>query len=123
MAASRAERSSVSASDPLIPHSLSPDELAALREALSSEPGLSLAELARKDLKHFPDQKLFLLCVRARRRWHGLADSDAEQALASRLSKRVHLPGRVLIFAPHGSFRALARKLRTVADVTVYRSS
>ena len=122
MAASHAERSSVSASDPLISHSLSQEELATLRDALSSEPGLSLAELARKDLKHFPDQKLFLLCVRARRRWHGLPDSDAEQALASRLSKRVHLPGRVLVFAPQGSFRALAKKLRTIADATVYRS-
>lgn len=123
MAASHAERSSVSASDPLIPHGLSPDELAALREALSSEPGLALAELARKDLKHFPDQKLFLLCVRVRRRWHGLPNSDTEQALARRLSKRVHLPGRILVFAPQGSFRALARKLRMVADATVYRSS
>lgn len=123
IAASHAERSSVSASDPLIPHGLSPDELATLREALSSEPGLSLAELARKDLKHFPDQKLFLLCVHARRRWHGLPDTDAEQALASRLSKHVHLPGRVLVFAPQGSFRRLARKLRTVENVTVHRAS
>jgi Zn-dependent protease with chaperone function len=120
LAASHAERSSVSASDALIPHGLGAAELAALRETLLAEPDLAAAELARKELKHFPEQNLFLLCVRARRRWHGWPDTDAEQALVNRLTKRVRLPGRVLVFAPTGGFRALARKLRTVADVTVH---
>jgi Zn-dependent protease with chaperone function len=123
LAASQAERSSVSASDPLIPHGLTAAELAALSETLSAEPDLTLAELARKELKHFPEQKLFLLCVRTRRRWHGLPDTDAEQGLVNRLTKRVRLPGRLLVFAPRGGFGALARKMRKVADVTVHRSS
>jgi len=120
LAASHVERSSVTASDALIPHGLSAAELAALHEALSAEPDLAIAELARKELKHFPEQKLFLLCVRARRRWHGWPDIDAEHGLVNRLTKRVRLPGRVLVFAPTGGFRALARKLRTVADITVH---
>ena len=122
LAASHAERSSVSASDVLIPHGLTAPELALLRETLSTEPGLWLAELGRKELKHFPEQKLFLLCVCARRRWHGLPDTEAEEGLVSRLTRRVRLPGRVLVFTPRGGFRALARKLRAVEGVTVHRS-
>jgi Zn-dependent protease with chaperone function len=122
LAASHAERSSVSASDTLLPHGLSASELAALQSVFATEPDLVLAELARKELKHFPDQKLFLLCVRARHRWYGLPDTEVEQGLVSRLTRQLQLPGRVLVFAPRGSFRALARKLRTVEDVTVHRS-
>src|SRR5258707_11127096 len=66
LAASRAERREVTARDKLIPHGLSVEELNALRTTLSAETDLALAELVRKELRYFPNQKLFLLCVRRR---------------------------------------------------------
>ena len=119
VAASRTERSSVTAADTFIPHGLSEQQLTELRVALASEPALVRAELARKELKHFPEQKLFLLCVSSRRRWFGLPDADGERALAGRLSKRLQLSGRLLVFAPHGSFRAIARRLRAVPGARI----
>jgi Zn-dependent protease with chaperone function len=119
LAASHAERRSVRASDPLIPHGLSAGELTALRELLASEPDLVAAELGRKELRYFSNQKLFLLCVHARRAWHRLPNSARDQELVNRLSQRVRLPGRVLVFAPNGDFRPLARKLRTVPGAAI----
>lgn len=120
MIASRAERSTVKSSDSLIAYGLAEAELAALREVLAAEQDLVAAELARKDLRHFPKQKLFLLCVHRRPAWHRLPNRDREQTLVNRLSQTVRLPGRVLVFAAGGSFRALARKLRQVPDAMVF---
>lgn len=79
------------------------------------------ADLGRKDLRHFPKQKLFLLCVSRSPAWHRLPDRDREQALVSRLLLVVRVPGRVLIFAPSGEFRALARNLRRLPTAPVFR--
>src|SRR5205085_10874685 len=84
LAASRTERSEVKATDPLISHGLSQDELSALRETLAAEADLALAELARKELRHFPKQKLFLLCVRRQRAWHRLPNEERDQTLVNR---------------------------------------
>ena len=118
--ASRAERNEITAKDRLLPHGLSVPELAALRQVLSAEPELADAELAQKELKYFSNQRLFLLCVRRRKAWYGLADFEAERALARRLSASVRLPGRVVVFPPSGSFRALSKKLRQTADSPIW---
>ena len=121
LAASRAERREVTASDPLIPHGLSEPELDVLRKTLGAEPELSHAELARKDLRHFPKQKLFLLCVHRRHPWHRLPDSDADQILVNRISQKMQLPGRVLVFSRSGGFSGLARKLSRLPNAEVFR--
>jgi len=121
LAASHSERRSVRPSDALIPHGLSPGELAALRDGLAAEPDLVAAELGRKELRYFSNQKLFLLCVHARRAWHRFPNADREQELVNRLSQRLRLPGRMLVFAPNGDFRALARKLAQVSGASVFR--
>jgi hypothetical protein len=110
-----------SAADPLVPHDLSEAELSLLSEVLATEPELIAAELGRKELRHFPKQKLFLLCVHRPRAWHWLPNRDQDQALVSRLSQVVRLPGRVLVFAPTGQFRVLARKLRRLPTASVFR--
>lgn len=119
--ASRAERREVTVKDSFIPHELTPTELDALRAVLAAEPDLVKAELGRKELKFFPKQKLFLLCVRCRPIWHFFRDRERERALASRLSASARLPGRVLVFAPSGGFRALAKKLSRVPGAEVFR--
>ncbi len=123
LAASHAERRSVSASDPLLAHGLTDAELSALLEVLSAEQDLVSAHLARKQLRYFPNQKLFLLCVRVRRAWHRFPARDREQSLINRLSSAVRLPGRVLIFARAGSFRALARHLWKLPGAMIFRRS
>ena len=119
--ASRAERREVTARDPLISHDLSKAELESLIDLLARESSLARADLARKELRYFPKQKLFLLCVYPRRRWPLISDSAAAQSLVQRLSKTVRLPGRVLVFRPAGSFRSLAKRLARVEHASIYR--
>lgn len=119
--ASRTERNTVSANDPLIPHGLTPDELTALCTVLEAEQDLVAAHLGRKELKHYPKQKLFLLCVHRRRAWHRLPNRDMEQALIRCLTAKVQLPGRVLVFAPRGDFTKLARRVGELPGAAVFQ--
>ena len=77
-------------------------------------------DLGRKELKHFPKQKLFLLCVQRRRAWHRLPNRDLEQVLVRCLSAKVQLPGRVLVFVPRGDFRKLARRVAALPQAAVF---
>ena len=118
--ASRTERNSVTASDTFIPHRLTEGELEALRVVLAAEPPLAFAKLAQKQLQHYPKQKLFVLCVHRWPAWHRLPNASEDRALVNRLSRAVRLPGRVLVIAPSGGFRALARKLGRMRGAVVY---
>ncbi len=118
--ASREERTNVTAADTLVAHELTEAELAALRAVLSAEADVLSANLARKELKHFVKQKLYLLCVRVRPAWHRLPDADRQQAVIGRLTKTVRVPGRVLIFTGAGELRGVARKLRRAPGSLVY---
>jgi len=118
---SRTERNSVSANDTFIPHGLDETALQKLRETFAADPQLARAELAQKELKHFPKQKLFVLCVHRWQSWHRLPNADQDRTLVNRLSRTVQLPGRVLVIPPSGSSRALARKIRAVTGAEVYR--
>ena len=112
-AASRKERSEFAAGDTLIPHRLSDDELDKLRETLAADPQLARAELAQKQMKFFPKQKLFILCVHRWQAWHRLPNVDQDRVLVNRISKAVQLPGRVLVIPPSGSYSVLAKNSGT----------
>ena len=120
LAASHAERREVKASDTFIPHGLTDIELQTLREELQPELRILRAHLARKELKHFPTQRLFVLCVYSRRAWHGFPNKDLDRALVTRLSQKLKLPGRLMVFSPTGIFRAVAKKVARVADAEVF---
>jgi Zn-dependent protease with chaperone function len=123
IAASRAERSNITAADTFIPHDLSQAELTALRETLAANPEIIAADLGRKELRHFARQKLFLLCIRIRPAWHRMPSGSRQQEVVNQLVKQARLPGRVLIFAPSGNFRRIARKLATVSGARVFSRS
>ena len=121
LAASQAERREVRASDTFIPHDLSEAELQTLREVLQPELRVLRANLVRKELKHFPKQRLFVLCLYSRRAWHGFANEDLDRALVARVSQKLRLPGRLMVCSPSGIYRALARKLARVPGAEVFR--
>lgn len=118
--ASHLERGSVSGADDFVAHGLTEEELTALLKMLSAIPELAHARLGRKSLRHFPDQKLFVLSVTARKRWYQLVNTEGEKALVRRLSKELQLPGRLLVFSPRGGFRPIARKLETLPTSEIY---
>lgn len=119
--ASRAERNTIHTGDPLIPHDLTPSELDALRGVMEAESDLVAADLGRKELKHYPNEKLFLLCAQARPSWHHIPNRDREQGLIRRLSAKIQLPGRVRVFTPRGEFRKLAGRIAALPGAAVFR--
>lgn len=120
LAASQAERREVSAKDTFIPHELAEADLQALREVLQPELRVLRAHLARKELKHFPKQRLFVLCLYSRRAWHGLAHQELDRVLVARVSQKLRLPGRLMVCSPDGIYRGLARKLARVPGAEVF---
>ena len=121
LAASQNERREVSAKDTFIAHGLTGPELQSVLEVLAPEKAIARAHLGRKELRHFPKQRLFVLCLYPRRPWHRLADHAADRALVNRLLQKLRLPGRVMVFTPTGDFRALARRLAGVPGVEILR--
>jgi hypothetical protein len=119
LAGSRLEQTNVTAADNFLPHDLSEAELEALRCTLKAQVDVVAARLGRKELKYFAKQKLYLLCIRIRPRWHRLPSADRERFAVNQLIKATKLPGRVLIFTASGSFRGVARKLSRVSGTGI----
>jgi tetratricopeptide (TPR) repeat protein len=118
--ASQAERRNVCAADVFLAHELGPEHLVPLRELLASCEEIGLASLARKQLQYFAKQRLYVLCIQLRPAWHRLPNRQREQAVVAKLFKAARLPGRVLVFAPRGPFRAIARKVRRLPGAIIY---
>lgn len=123
LAASRQERSEFTERDTLIPHGLDERTLQTVRTVLAAEPQLARAELAQKQMRLFPKQRFFILCVHRVSAWHRLPNADADRALAQRLSRAVQLPGRVLVIPASGRYRAVARKFRYLPGTEIHRAT
>jgi len=123
VAASRQERSEFTAADVLIPHGLTEAELSRLRATLAADPQLARAELAQKQMRFFPKQRFFILCVHRWQPWHRLPNAEQDRVLVNRISRAVQLPGRLLVIPPSGSHRALAGKFRFLPGTEIYRHS
>lgn len=118
--ASATETQMVTAADNFIPHGLKGAQLAKLVETLRGFPELERAYLGRKELKAFKDQRLFLLCIEARRKWRRFPNSAAEEEIVSRLMLMNMLPGRALIFAASGPLKDVGKKVMRVAGAVVF---
>ena len=116
------ERSRLSPSDRFVPHDLSADDLANLQEILAREPGVAAAYLVRKELEHFPRQRLFILCLwPTGSSWGWSTDRNAR--LVARLMPRLKLPGRVLTITPQRGARRLIRRITRIPDARIYDSA
>ncbi len=123
-AAALKERSQVTAKDRFVDHGLNEQDLQAVLAKLAQESDLGFAWLARKDLKFFPNQRLFVLVVQSGKKGlFGAANPELSQRLAARLITEVKLPGRVLIISSQGGFRALARKVSSIAGTQIFPAS
>ena len=121
-AAAQRERLAVTAADSFAPHELSEDQLGGLRANLKKHPDCDSAWLVRKQLKHFKKQPLYILVVKTRPTgFFGGSNVTKDQLLTRRLMSEIRLPGRLLIIAPQGGFRQLAKKVMR-SDI-IYQAS
>ena len=118
------ERSLVTAADSFAPHGLSDLELQSLTATLAQQSDIASARLARKALKHYPKQRLFILVASSKPTGlFGYSNADRDRQLVTNLIAGVKLPGRVLVIAPQGGFRALAKKIMSQSDAKVFSRS
>lgn len=117
----RAERSALGPGDPLAPHGLAPDALARLGRTLERFPTIHEAWLVRKVLRHFPEDPLFILAVRAGAVW-ALNDAQKAQELVQQLLPELQLPGGVVVVDLFTQ-GALAECVRGSAGSAVYRGA
>lgn len=118
------ERSTVTPADTFVPHGLSDVELESLLNTLAQQPNLAAAWLVRKELHHFRKQRLFVLIVHSQPTGlFGSTNADRDRALVATLLDQVKLSGRVLIVAPQGGFRPLARKIMRQRNAQIVPSN
>jgi hypothetical protein len=121
MTESRAERSNVTAKDTFLPHDLSVEQLNAVRDIIATETDILHVDLAQKELKYLINQRLYVLSIHVRLSWNFLTNEERQHDVIARITKRVQVPGRILIIAPNGSFRALGRKIRAVPGAAIFK--
>jgi hypothetical protein len=116
--AAHAERSRVDLSDALALHGLDPATLERLRSTFARFPEVRGAWMARKVLRHFPENPLFVLVLRAGSRW-SLRKTEQFQKLGVRVLPELTLPGGVVLL----DFRTdpVADRVRRLRDSEVYR--
>jgi len=119
--ASHVERSTVSAGDVFIPHEVDEKVIASIAPVLSTHPEVRAAYVARKQLRHFPAQRLFVVVLETSFQWAGASDRDA--TLCGRLHEALALPGRTLVVTPRGFWKGVARKVMRVPGSEVYRKA
>lgn len=117
------ERSTVTPGDTFLHHALAASELKMLSQLLFEDGDLAEAYLVRKQLRLRAHQPLYVLCVRTRIGWFGGSNGGRDAALVERLIPRVRLPGRVLVIAPQGGFRPLARAVMRISGARLLKPS
>ncbi len=114
----RAERSRLTVNDGLEPHGLDPAQIAAIVQQLR-ELGIYRVWLARRKLRHRPEQPQLVLGFRATRplRWHSAARAELQQ---NQILSRVAFPHDVIVLAVDGDNARFGSKLAKVKDSRLY---
>jgi Zn-dependent protease with chaperone function len=108
-----AERSTLPTDDRYLPHGVSEDALAALREALAAHPKVVSAWLVRRDLEFYPERPLFALGVQQKKAFR--KQKQADLALQAELVEAVPLPGESFVLVVNHCSRKERRIFTQVA--------
>ena len=116
----RQERASITAADTFIPHGLTEQQLASLREFLSSDPDIASAAVAQKKLEHFPSNPCFVIGLKIKVPWLTVRGSNTHKELVQRVSKHAGLPGNCVVFIAEKNLSAIGTELFNLPGAIVY---
>ena len=114
------ERGNVTAADTFLPHELKLEQLAELQAIVASEPEISSAAVARKQVVNFPQAPCFVIALKVKVSWWKPRSTEANQQIVNRVVNRVQLPGNFLVFVATDNLKALGNKIFAVAGSVVY---
>ncbi len=114
------ERESVYKTDLFLPHQLETTKLDALLTELTKRPRVKSAWLARKELKHHPENPVFVLGIDTGFDWRGLVREigipvkKAPDPLVDELANALPFPGEAFVVPLHRENAWLAKMLKKV---------
>jgi Zn-dependent protease with chaperone function len=89
------ERVRISSRDRLVSHGLDAAQLQSLQQQIAQYPGIERVYLARKEVKHFPDDRLFVVGL-------VLKSPSQEEAILDAFDVELGVPGRQRVLALNG---------------------
>jgi len=113
------ERSDVRRSDLFVAHGLSPAELKQITAVLFKQEQCTVAWLAQKMVKHFPDDRFFVLAVDTEKK-AGESRANRNDRMITSLMLQLALPGRLFVVTPTGEFRGAAVRLAEVPEWKIF---
>jgi Zn-dependent protease with chaperone function len=114
--AARRERGELRATDKLLPHGLSDEQLAEIRQQLQAfAADIRRVYLVRKQTLHYQDHPLYVLAFERRSHFWKLESSGASEAIAQRVGSDVTFPGETIIIGIDGDNKAFRKKFRALA--------
>ncbi|MCA9051943.1 MAG: hypothetical protein KDA89_24560, partial [Planctomycetaceae bacterium] len=117
------ERTDIRRSDAFVPHNLPQNDLSNLQTVLQNLEHCRAAWLVQKQLRHFPDERLYVLCVDTATRIGPAQRSERNDRLLTSVMMKAELPGRLFVVNPTGEFRAVARRLMKQDDWQIFERS
>jgi Zn-dependent protease with chaperone function len=113
------ERSDVGRSDAFIAHGLTAAELQRIRGVLLKQESCTSAWLARKLVKYYPDDLLFVLAVDSKKK-NGESRADQNNRMITSLMLQLELPGRLFVVTPTGEFGGAAGRLSRIPEWKIF---
>ena len=117
--AAEEERTNIRRNDHFIAHQLNDNELANLRRTLEKQPRCLQAWIVQKRVQHFPEERLYILCIDSGSH-AGKLRSEHNDRMITSLMLQLELPGRPFIVNPTGEFRSVAQRMMKQSDWLVY---
>jgi Zn-dependent protease with chaperone function len=107
------ERAQWLASDTIVAHKLSGEEIATLNGQLKAIPEVRRAYVVRKLVRHFPETPMYILGYEVTPWWRLHSRSRATATL-QRIRQDIYFPGRTLIVSVEGRNYKFGRRMRRV---------
>jgi len=112
------ERETFKDGDELLPHDLTPEQVARLREQLAGIEELKAAYLARKRLEHFPERPVYVLGVESALSWRKRSDESDAQLLQD-IIRRGGIPEQTFLITLRANRRTDA-VMKQMEDALIY---
>lgn len=118
LAAADRERESYRDGEELLPHDLTPEQVASIRERLAGVEEVKAVYLARKRLEHFPERPLYVLGIESALPWHKRSD-EAEAQLIQKIINRRGIPVQAFLVSLRSNKRT-ATLIKQLDDALIY---
>ena len=115
------ERATFNDGDVLLPHGLSPEQIARLREQVRRYYlEIKRAYLARKQIANLPDKPLYVLGIETESSWYESKSDEADMELLNKLLANISFDGETYIIIFNRSFKKTKKAMSALDGALIY---